>query len=175
MDQAWNCELIKSRRRRHFHRSTCSVSAYPLLPPWNTGNSAAAGINRSARLCHRSSAASKARRATAGLHRLALHGLRRRIFLLGESFAACVGAAGRCIRSRTCYWFVFVMACLQCGFFPFGTVLGVFTIVVLSRPSVKEMFGLSASEQQTLTILTRRSELIDNSVPIAAQRNRPPV
>ncbi len=68
-------------------------------------------------------------------------------FLLGESFAACVVAAGRCIRSRTRYWFVFVMACLQCGFFPFGTVLGVFTIVVLSKPSVKQMFGLPISEQ----------------------------
>ena len=68
-------------------------------------------------------------------------------FLLGESFAACVVAAGRFIGARRRYWFVFVMACLQCGFFPFGTVLGVFTIVVLSRPSVKEMFGLTVSEQ----------------------------
>ncbi len=68
-------------------------------------------------------------------------------FLLGESFAACVIAAGRCIRSRRAYWFVFVMACLQCGFFPFGTVLGVFTIVVLSRPSVKQMFGMSVNGQ----------------------------
>jgi hypothetical protein len=63
-------------------------------------------------------------------------------FLLGQSFAACVFAAGRCIRARTYYWFVFVMACLQCAFFPFGTVLGVFTIVVLSRPAVKQTFGL---------------------------------
>ena len=63
-------------------------------------------------------------------------------FLLGECFAACVVVAGHCIRSRTRYWFVFVMACLQCAFFPFGTVLGVFTIVVLSRPSVKQLFGL---------------------------------
>jgi hypothetical protein len=68
-------------------------------------------------------------------------------FLLGQSFAACVFAAGRCIRSRTRYWFVFVMASLQCAFFPFGTVLGVFTIVVLSRPAVKQMFSLQVSEQ----------------------------
>src|SRR5262245_25721184 len=52
-------------------------------------------------------------------------------FLLGQSFAACVFAAGRCIHSRTRYWFVFVMACFQCAFFPFGTVLGVFTLIVL--------------------------------------------
>src|SRR5438874_461064 len=67
-------------------------------------------------------------------------------FLLGESFAACVFAAGRCIHSRTRYWFVFIMACFQCAFFPFGTVLGVFTIVVLSQPSVKQMFGLAVNE-----------------------------
>jgi hypothetical protein len=66
-------------------------------------------------------------------------------FLLGQSFAVCVVAAGRSIHSHTHYWFAFVMACLQCGFFPFGTVLGVFTIVVLSRPGVKRMFGLQVS------------------------------
>jgi hypothetical protein len=69
------------------------------------------------------------------------------LFLLGESFAGCVFAAGRFIRSRRRYWFVFVVACFQCAFFPFGTVLGVFTIVVLSRPSVKQVFGLGVSEQ----------------------------
>ena|ERR1041385_7746607 len=73
-------------------------------------------------------------------------------FLLGQSFAACVFAAGRCIHSRTRYWFVFVMACFQCSFFPFGTVLGVFTIVVLSRPSVKALFRLPVREEATPTI-----------------------
>jgi hypothetical protein len=32
------------------------------------------------------------------------------------------------------------MACVECIFIPFGTVLGAFTILVLMRPSVKEMF-----------------------------------
>jgi hypothetical protein len=67
-------------------------------------------------------------------------------FLLGQSLAACVFAAGRFIQSRTRYWFVFVLACLQCGFFPFGTALGVFTIIVLSRPAVKRMFGLTVND-----------------------------
>ena len=69
------------------------------------------------------------------------------LFLLGESFAACVIAAARFIRSRRRYWFIFAIACFQCAFFPFGTALGVFTIVVLSRPSVKQIFGLGVSEQ----------------------------
>lgn len=62
----------------------------------------------------------------------------------GESFAVCVLAAGRCIQLRKRYWFAFVIACLQCCFFPFGTALGVFTIIVLSRPAVKEIFGVGA-------------------------------
>ena len=68
-------------------------------------------------------------------------------FLLGQSFAICIFAAGRCICSRRHYWFIFIMACFECAFFPFGTVLGVFTIVVLSRPAVKEMFGIPGGEQ----------------------------
>jgi hypothetical protein len=68
------------------------------------------------------------------------------LFVLGECFAACVIAAGQFIRSRRRYWFVFGIACMQCAFFPFGTALGVFTIVVLSRPSVKQMFGTGVSE-----------------------------
>jgi hypothetical protein len=36
--------------------------------------------------------------------------------------------------------FCLVMAGIQCIFMPFGTVLGVFTIIVLMRNSVKEAF-----------------------------------
>jgi hypothetical protein len=32
------------------------------------------------------------------------------------------------------------MAGIECVFMPFGTVLGVFTLVVLTRPSVKPLF-----------------------------------
>jgi hypothetical protein len=33
------------------------------------------------------------------------------------------------------------MAGINCIFIPIGTVLGVFTIIVLTRDSVKELFG----------------------------------
>jgi hypothetical protein len=33
------------------------------------------------------------------------------------------------------------VACVSCVFMPIGTILGVFTILVLSRPSVKSAFG----------------------------------
>ena len=42
---------------------------------------------------------------------------------------------------RKHYTFCFVMACVECLSVPFGTMLGVFTILVLNRASVKELFN----------------------------------
>jgi hypothetical protein len=53
--------------------------------------------------------------------------------LLGWTFAALVLIAGSCIAHRKHYTFCFVMACVECLSMPFGTVLGVFTILVLNR------------------------------------------
>lgn len=62
------------------------------------------------------------------------------MFLAGQAMAVFTALAGRFIARRTRYWFIFVMACIQCAFFPIGTALGVFTIMVLSRESVKSLF-----------------------------------
>jgi hypothetical protein len=48
---------------------------------------------------------------------------------------------GRCLSRRKAYSFALVAACMECLFVPFGTILGVFTIVVLSRESVKALFS----------------------------------
>ena len=53
--------------------------------------------------------------------------------------------AGRSLAKRCHYWFAFVVACLECLFVPFGTILGVFTLIVLSRNSAKELFGLETA------------------------------
>ena len=52
---------------------------------------------------------------------------------------------GRGLAQRKRYMFCLVVACVECLFMPFGTVLGVFTIIVLSRDSVKALFGSIAS------------------------------
>ena len=59
---------------------------------------------------------------------------------LGWGFAALVALAGRSLAKRKRYTFCLVMAGIECIFMPVGTVLGVFTIIVLVRDSVKEMF-----------------------------------
>jgi len=49
-------------------------------------------------------------------------------------------SAGR-LKKRRSWIFCFVVACVSCLFTPFGTVLGVFTIIVLLRDSVKASFA----------------------------------
>lgn len=61
--------------------------------------------------------------------------------LFGWVFAICIILGGRFISKRKNYMFCMVMAGIECMFTPFGTVLGVFTIITLVRPSVKELFN----------------------------------
>lgn len=62
-------------------------------------------------------------------------------FLIGQTVSVSLILSGRYLKQRKHYMFSFVLACIACAFFPFGTVLGVFTILVLSRASVKELYG----------------------------------
>ena len=62
-------------------------------------------------------------------------------FLVGQAVAVATILSGRYLRQRRNYWFSFVLACIACAFMPIGTVLGVLTIVVLSRDSVKALYG----------------------------------
>ena len=63
--------------------------------------------------------------------------------LVGWTLAVCIIIAGRCLAKRKRYMFCLVIAAISCIFMPFGTVLGVFTIIVLMRPSVKELFAVN--------------------------------
>ena len=62
------------------------------------------------------------------------------LFLFGLAIAICILIAGRSLALRKRYSFAMGMACIECIFVPFGTILGVFTIIVLSRESVRELF-----------------------------------
>ena len=44
------------------------------------------------------------------------------------------------LKHRSSYTFCIVIAAIECILMPFGTVLGVFTMVVLMRESVKQLF-----------------------------------
>jgi hypothetical protein len=60
---------------------------------------------------------------------------------IGIAMAICILIAGRSLAHRKRYSFALVMACIECLHVPFGTILGVFTIVALSRESVKALFS----------------------------------
>ena len=69
-------------------------------------------------------------------------------FLVGSLIALLAGTisvltvlAGRHLAQKRHYTFCFVIACISCLSVPLGTALGIFTIIVLQRPAVKQMFG----------------------------------
>ena len=60
---------------------------------------------------------------------------------LGWTMAALILATGRFLARKRHYLFCLTIAGLECVLMPFGTVLGVFTIIVLVRESVKRLFA----------------------------------
>lgn len=63
------------------------------------------------------------------------------IIALFWTLAICTILAGRNLARHQKYTFCLVVAAIICVFMPFGTVLGVFTIIVLLRESVKNIFN----------------------------------
>ena len=62
------------------------------------------------------------------------------VALIGWAIAAMVGMAGKFLSQRRHYTYCLVIAGLNCMHAPLGTILGVFTFVVLLRPEVKVAF-----------------------------------
>ncbi len=60
--------------------------------------------------------------------------------LFGWATAACILVAGRKLAKQRHHTFCMVIAALECMFMPFGTVLGVFTLIALNKDPIKELF-----------------------------------
>jgi len=65
------------------------------------------------------------------------------LILMSWSVAILSIISGKKLARRKNYSYCFFVACVECLFMPFGTALGVFTIIVLSRESVKALFSPS--------------------------------
>lgn len=63
------------------------------------------------------------------------------LFFFGQILSILILISGKCLKHRSKYNYSFAAACIGCLWIPIGTVLGVFTIMVLSRPSVKKLYG----------------------------------
>jgi len=68
------------------------------------------------------------------------------LFVIAIVMAICILIAGRSLAVRKRYSFALVIACIECLFVPFGTILGVFTIVALSRESVRTLFSKATAQ-----------------------------
>ena len=65
---------------------------------------------------------------------------------IGWSLAALLAVAGIYLARQQHHTFCLVLACVEAiTCVPFGTLLGIFTIVVLLRPSVRTAFGAGGS------------------------------
>lgn len=62
------------------------------------------------------------------------------VFLLGMGMAALYYLVARGLRNQRWRILCYVMAGLSCMYIPFGTAIGVCTILVLNRPNVKNLF-----------------------------------
>ena len=67
------------------------------------------------------------------------------IILIGWALAGSIVAAGYYLQKRQKHTFYLVVAGMECIFMPFGTVLGVLTIVLLVQPSVRALFEGTSS------------------------------
>ncbi|MGL6289634.1 MAG: hypothetical protein ACRC2H_02990 [Silanimonas sp.] len=67
-------------------------------------------------------------------------GIASALIALGMTLAALLAIAGRRLKQRRSHTFCLVVAGVSCMNMPLGTVLGVFTLVVLTRPGVREAF-----------------------------------
>ena len=66
--------------------------------------------------------------------------------VLGLSIAVCMIVAGGKLKKRKNRVFCMVVAGIECMFMPFGTVLGVFTLIVLNKESIQEIFTQPGTE-----------------------------
>jgi hypothetical protein len=71
---------------------------------------------------------------------------------LGTTVAVLKLRVARCLRLKTSLTFCMIIAGVSCFEIPYGIVLGVLSFSVLSRPSVKELFGRGVISQDPLVV-----------------------
>ena len=67
------------------------------------------------------------------------------IILLGWTFGALTIYAGRCVQKRRHRMFIYVMGALNCVLIPWGTLLGIATIIVLQTPAAQREFAATVA------------------------------
>lgn len=85
---------------------------------------------------------------------------------MGFGFAISMFLTGRYISRRKHWLACIILSGLECIIMPTGTVLGIFNIVILTRPSVKKLFGIQLSpHEESLLKLSEATVIPDISEP----------
>ena len=71
------------------------------------------------------------------------------IMVSGWAYAVCSILAGRYMQQRKNYTFCMVMGGVDCIFQPLGTVIGVFTLLLLTRAPVRAMYDRAEAASST--------------------------
>jgi hypothetical protein len=64
------------------------------------------------------------------------------VVLFGWTMGILTIYSGFCLKKRRRWLFSTVMACVNCISMPIGTTLGIFTLIVLMRPSTKQLYAV---------------------------------
>ncbi len=72
------------------------------------------------------------------------------LILMGLACAACFALAGKNLARHRSWIFCMVIAGIACTIMPVGTVLGIFTILVLNRPAVRALFAGAPAPSEPL-------------------------
>lgn len=70
------------------------------------------------------------------------------IILVGLTVAVCTVLTGYYLTRRKKYNFCFAVSILECLFFPFGTALGIVTLIMLNKDESKQLFGKTVQKHK---------------------------
>ncbi|MCH9654267.1 MAG: hypothetical protein K0U86_14265 [Planctomycetes bacterium] len=68
------------------------------------------------------------------------------LFLIGIAILFCIILAGQSLALYENYTLCLVVAIAECLIVPIGTIIGVYTIIILRRDSVKKLFAMPKEE-----------------------------
>lgn len=72
---------------------------------------------------------------------------------LGWFFTAILLYTGRCWQKKQHYTFCLIVAAVSCLFTPFGTILGIFALILLLQPEGKALFESPISYQNDVQVM----------------------
>ena len=64
------------------------------------------------------------------------------IFAIFLSISISILLSARYVNRRVNFTFSLIVACLECFLFPFGLIVGITTLIILSDPLIKQLYNL---------------------------------